>query len=65
MLLTRLDGVVSHIFFQLLYSEWSQSCLINEEYADPENFDQVFDIYSTNMLASTRYVHSFDLSSRV
>lgn len=31
----------------LLYSLYSNTCIINPEYADPANFDQVFDIFST------------------
>lgn len=31
----------------LLYSIYSNTCIINQEYADPANFDQVFDIFST------------------
>ncbi|KAF8658285.1 hypothetical protein AX16_002059 [Volvariella volvacea WC 439] len=31
----------------LLYSLYSQGCIINPEYADPATFDQVFDIFST------------------
>lgn len=36
----------------LLYSIHSQECIINPEYADPTNFDQVMDIFSTQSLTS-------------
>ncbi|TFY58389.1 hypothetical protein EVG20_g8168 [Dentipellis fragilis] len=42
----------------LLYSEWSQACIINPEYADPANFEQVMDIYSTQSLSSARLIES-------
>ncbi|PAV22631.1 hypothetical protein PNOK_0258800 [Pyrrhoderma noxium] len=38
----------------LLYSEWSDACIINAEYADPSTFDQVFDIFSTKTLLSAQ-----------
>ncbi|EIW83076.1 hypothetical protein CONPUDRAFT_81157 [Coniophora puteana RWD-64-598 SS2] len=41
--LARDRGAVS----ALLYSNFSEQCIINSEYADPENFDQVFDIFAT------------------
>ena len=41
---------------QLLYSNYSSACIINREYADPANFDQVFDIFSTQSLTSARSV---------
>ncbi|KIY73044.1 hypothetical protein CYLTODRAFT_434414 [Cylindrobasidium torrendii FP15055 ss-10] len=40
----------------LLYSLYSQACIINPEYADPETFDQVFDIYSTKSLTSAHLI---------
>ncbi|KAF9268888.1 hypothetical protein L218DRAFT_954315 [Marasmius fiardii PR-910] len=40
----------------LLYSLNSFACVINPEYADPQNFDQVFDIFSTQSLTSSRLI---------
>ncbi|KAF9784331.1 hypothetical protein BJ322DRAFT_1007070 [Thelephora terrestris] len=40
----------------LLYSNYSSACIINKEYADPANFDQVFDIFSTQSLTSARLI---------
>ncbi|KAH8118614.1 hypothetical protein DFH11DRAFT_1874733 [Phellopilus nigrolimitatus] len=34
---------------KLLYSEWSDACLINPAYADSATFDHVFDIFFTGM----------------
>ncbi|KAI0044977.1 hypothetical protein FA95DRAFT_1522078 [Auriscalpium vulgare] len=42
----------------LLYSEWSQACIINAEYADPTNFNQLMDIFSTQSLSSARLIIS-------
>ncbi|KAA1475179.1 hypothetical protein DENSPDRAFT_841916 [Dentipellis sp. KUC8613] len=42
----------------LLYSEWSQACVVNAEYVDPANFEQVMDIYSTQSLSSARLIES-------
>jgi hypothetical protein len=39
--------VLSQSSPQLLYSLNHTACIINPEYADPETFDQVFDIFST------------------
>lgn len=36
----------------LLYSIYSQECIINPEYADPATFDQVMDIFSTQSLTT-------------
>lgn len=36
----------------LLYSIYSQECIINPEYADPTTFDQVLDIFSTQSLTT-------------
>lgn len=41
---------------QLLYSQYSQACIINPNYADPATFDQVMDIFVTESLSSTEYV---------
>src|SRR5262245_37542363 len=38
------------ILHQLLFSLYSNACIINPEYADPENFHQVIDIFSTHSL---------------
>lgn len=43
-------------WLQLLYSKYSKACIINSEYADPANFEQVLDIFSTIDLASARSV---------
>lgn len=40
----------------LLYSTTSAACLIDPEYADPEQFDRVLDIYTTVTRSSARYV---------
>ncbi|KAF8630631.1 hypothetical protein AX15_002782 [Amanita polypyramis BW_CC] len=40
----------------LLYSLYSLACIINPEYADPRNFDHVFDIFSTQSLDSARLI---------
>ncbi|KAG2116946.1 hypothetical protein DEU56DRAFT_839651 [Suillus clintonianus] len=40
----------------LLYSLYSQTCAINPEYADPANFDQVFDIFSTQSRSVSRNI---------
>ncbi|KAI0067161.1 hypothetical protein BV25DRAFT_1819445 [Artomyces pyxidatus] len=42
----------------LLYSEWSQACIINAEYTDPTNFNQLMDIFSTQSLSSARVIES-------
>jgi hypothetical protein len=46
-LLTILD-------IKLLFTAYSQTCVINPEYADPEAFDQVLDIFSTPSLTSSQ-----------
>ncbi|KAF8070467.1 hypothetical protein FPV67DRAFT_1413367 [Lyophyllum atratum] len=40
----------------LLYSSNSLACVINPEYANPETFDQVFDIFSTQSLTSATLI---------
>ncbi|EPQ57224.1 hypothetical protein GLOTRDRAFT_58432 [Gloeophyllum trabeum ATCC 11539] len=40
----------------LLYSEYSQACVINPDYANPENFEQVMDIFSTQSLTSAKLI---------
>ncbi|KAF9462408.1 hypothetical protein BDZ94DRAFT_1261297 [Collybia nuda] len=40
----------------LLYSLYSLACVINPEYADPQTFDQVFDIFSTQSLTSAHLI---------
>ncbi|KAG1766976.1 hypothetical protein EDD22DRAFT_799625, partial [Suillus occidentalis] len=40
----------------LLYSLYSTTCVINPEYADPMNFDQVFDIFSTQSKSVSRNI---------
>lgn len=42
---------------QLLYSVYSTACIINPEYADPANFDQVMDIFATESLFSARLLY--------
>lgn len=43
-------------FFQLLYSLYSLACVINPQYSDPQSFDQVFDIFSTQSLTSAHLI---------
>lgn len=40
----------------LLYSLYSDRCEINPEYADPANFDQLMDIFSTPSLTSSQFI---------
>ncbi|KAH7888679.1 hypothetical protein F5I97DRAFT_1925217 [Phlebopus sp. FC_14] len=40
----------------LLYSLFSETCAINPEYSDPANFDQVFDIFSTQTKQVSRII---------
>ena len=49
---------------QLVYSLYSSACIINREYADPGNFDQVFDIFSTQSLTTARSVVEIPLMIR-
>ena len=42
-----------HYLFQLLYSLYSLACVINPQYSDPQSFDHVFDIFSTQSLTSS------------
>lgn len=42
--------------FQLLYSLYSLACVINTQYSDPQSFDQVFDIFSTQSLTSSHLI---------
>ena len=42
--------------FQLLYSLYSLACVINPQYSDPQSFDQVFDIFSTQSLTSAHLI---------
>jgi hypothetical protein len=48
--------IAHSVLIQLLYSAFSSACIINQEYADPANFDQVFDIFSTQSLTTARSV---------
>ncbi|KAJ7579214.1 hypothetical protein C8J56DRAFT_965107 [Mycena floridula] len=50
--LARNKGAVA----ALLYSLTAAACIINPEYADPENFDQVFDIFSTQSLSAAETI---------
>lgn len=50
--LARDRGAVS----ALLYSVYSERCVINPEYADPENFDQVMDIFSSPSLSASQMI---------
>ncbi|KAG6869114.1 hypothetical protein C0993_001679 [Termitomyces sp. T159_Od127] len=54
--LARDNGAVAALHQKLLYSEYSFACVINPEYADPETFDQVFDIFSTQSLTSASLI---------
>ncbi|EGO25282.1 hypothetical protein SERLADRAFT_465174 [Serpula lacrymans var. lacrymans S7.9] len=40
----------------LLYSNYSQACIINPAYADPASFDQVMDIFSTQSRPDARVI---------
>jgi len=42
--------------FKLLYSLYSLACVINPQYSDPQSFDQVFDIFSTQSLTSAHLI---------
>ncbi|KZT42470.1 hypothetical protein SISSUDRAFT_980047 [Sistotremastrum suecicum HHB10207 ss-3] len=42
----------------LLYSQWSDSCVINPEYADPAEFNQIFDIFSTKRLTDAKLIEN-------
>ena len=45
----------------LLYTTTAEACLINPEYADPANFDQVFDIYTTIRKSMARSIYIYSL----
>ncbi|KAF8844291.1 hypothetical protein BDN67DRAFT_943495 [Paxillus ammoniavirescens] len=40
----------------VLYSLYSETCVINLEYSDPANFDQVFDIFATQAIEVSRLI---------
>ncbi|KIK93582.1 hypothetical protein PAXRUDRAFT_144774 [Paxillus rubicundulus Ve08.2h10] len=40
----------------VLYSLYSETCVINPEYSDPANFDQVFDIFATQAIEVSRLI---------
>ncbi|KAI0690118.1 hypothetical protein BC835DRAFT_1366082 [Cytidiella melzeri] len=40
----------------LLYSVYSERCKINSEYSEPENFDQVMDIFSSPDLSASQII---------
>ncbi|OAX39974.1 hypothetical protein K503DRAFT_799194 [Rhizopogon vinicolor AM-OR11-026] len=40
----------------LLYSLYSETCAINPEYANPANFDQVFDIFATQSQSVSKII---------
>ena len=42
--------------FQLLYSLYSLACVINPQYSNPQSFDQVFDIFSTQSSTSSNLI---------
>ncbi|GJE92146.1 E3 ubiquitin protein ligase [Phanerochaete sordida] len=50
--LARDRGAVS----ALLYSVYSERCVINSDYANPENFDQVMDIFSSPSLSASQMI---------
>ncbi|TDL18831.1 hypothetical protein BD410DRAFT_830693 [Rickenella mellea] len=52
--LARARGAVS----ALLYSEWSEACIINPEYANHKDFDHPIDVFSTKSLPSSRIITS-------
>ena len=43
-------------FCIVAYSTYSSACIVNKAYADPANFDQVSDIFSTQLLTTARSV---------
>ncbi|KAF5322555.1 hypothetical protein D9619_001774 [Psilocybe cf. subviscida] len=54
--LARDKGAVSAV----LYSLYSEACVINPMYADPTSFDQVFDIFSSRSLINSQTIeHQF------
>ncbi|KAG8696565.1 hypothetical protein FRC08_007072 [Ceratobasidium sp. 394] len=42
----------------LLYSTQSEACLINPEYTEPDNFDQILDIFATKKKSAARLIES-------
>lgn len=50
--LARDSGAVA----ALLFSLYSKACIINPAYSDPDSFDQVFDIFSTQSLTSSHLI---------
>ncbi|EJD08250.1 uncharacterized protein FOMMEDRAFT_74232, partial [Fomitiporia mediterranea MF3/22] len=40
----------------LLYSKWSEACIMNPDYANPATYDHKIDIFSTKSLVAARYV---------
>ncbi|KAI0369673.1 hypothetical protein BV20DRAFT_967655 [Pilatotrama ljubarskyi] len=42
----------------LLYSLKSVTCVINPEYSDPANFDQIMDIFATQSLSSSQLIET-------
>ncbi|KAF8513094.1 hypothetical protein BU17DRAFT_53477 [Hysterangium stoloniferum] len=42
----------------LLYSNTSEACLINPEYASPDNFEQILDIFATKSKSSAQLILS-------
>jgi len=42
----------------LLYSMWSDTCMINPEYLDPDEFSPILDIFSAKSLSSSRLISS-------
>ncbi|KAG9103469.1 hypothetical protein FRC06_010577 [Ceratobasidium sp. 370] len=42
----------------LLYSTQSEACLINHEYTEPDNFDQILDIFATKKKSAARLIES-------
>jgi hypothetical protein len=50
------SGLWLPYLFQLLYSLYSLACVINPQYSDPQSYDQVFDIFSTQSLTSSHLI---------
>lgn len=43
---------------QILYSEWSEVCVLNAEFTDPTHFDHVLDVFTPLSLTSSRQAMS-------
>lgn len=52
----QLQQFLLRYLFQLLYSLYSLACVINPQYSNPQSFDHVFDIFSTQSLTSAHLI---------